>query len=320
MTLTTQLSLFRGDRDIQIRFLGRGHTAGDVVVFLPKEKAVITGDLLTASLSNLSDSYPLEWVASLEALKSLDFDTVIPGHGEAFTDKAKIDYFQAYFRDVWTTVSAMKKQGVSAEEAAKRADSSKHKERFPYPAVPVIGVQRIKCADPRHGAMRTAPSRARQPNGAFRRLIRRRSRVTARLLSVGFIALVVGSTYATAGNRHPLVTLVRSSQPVPSIPVGTAVIERARPVSRYRLPDSQRPRHPERHRRSDSSGARGRAPHVQRSSAANLVRLTRGDDGRTGTVLLCQARPGPVPRLRQPRRLPRRVLWSAQAEYLLPRC
>jgi cyclase len=143
VTLTTQMTLFRGEREIQIRYLGRGHTAGDVVVYLPRERAVITGDLLTASTSNMSDSYPDEWAATLEELKKLDFDTVIPGHGEAFTDKAKIDYFAAYLRDVWTTVSALKKQGVPAEEAAKRADLSTHKARFPNPAVPLIGVQRI---------------------------------------------------------------------------------------------------------------------------------------------------------------------------------
>jgi glyoxylase-like metal-dependent hydrolase (beta-lactamase superfamily II) len=143
VTLTTQMTLHRGDREIQIRYLGRGHTAGDVVVYLPKEKAVITGDLLTSSTSNMSDSYPAEWAATLEELKKLDFDTVLPGHGEAFTDKAKIDYFQAYMRDVWATVSALKKEGVPAAEAAKRADLSKHKERFPNPAVPLLGVQRI---------------------------------------------------------------------------------------------------------------------------------------------------------------------------------
>ena len=143
VTLTTQMTLFRGDREIQIRYLGRGHTAGDVVVYLPREKAVITGDLLTSSTSNMSDSYPLEWAATLEELKKLDFDTVIPGHGEAFTDKAKIDYYAAYLRDVWSAVGALKKQGVPAEEAAKRADLSKHKERFPNPAVPLIGAQRI---------------------------------------------------------------------------------------------------------------------------------------------------------------------------------
>ena len=145
LTLTTQMTLYRGKREIQIRFLGRGHTAGDVVVFLPNEKVVMTGDFLTSGLSNMSDSYPEEWVASLDELKKLDFDTVLPGHGEAFTDKSKIDDFQAYLRDVWSEVSRLKKQGVSAEEAAKLADLTKHKDHLPIqaPGVPPIAATRI---------------------------------------------------------------------------------------------------------------------------------------------------------------------------------
>jgi len=145
VTLATQMTLYRGSREIQIRFLGRGHTAGDVVVLLPNDKVVMTGDFLTSGLSNMSDSYPEEWVTSLDALKKLDFDTVLPGHGDAFTDKAKIDYFQAYLRDVWSEVSRLKKEGVSAEEAAKRADLTKHKDHFPIqgPGVPPIAATRI---------------------------------------------------------------------------------------------------------------------------------------------------------------------------------
>jgi cyclase len=145
VTLSTQMTLYRGSREIQIRFLGRGHTAGDVVVFLPTERVVMTGDFLTSGLSNMSDSFPEEWVTSLDALKKLDFDTVLPGHGEAFTDKAKVDYFQAYLRDVWSEVSRLKKEGVSAEEAAKRADLTKHKDHLPIqgPGVPPIAATRI---------------------------------------------------------------------------------------------------------------------------------------------------------------------------------
>jgi cyclase len=145
VTLSTQMSLFRGNREIQIRYLGRGHTAGDVVVFLPRERVVITGDFLTAGLSNMSDSYPQEWVGSLDALKKLDFDTVLPGHGEAFTDKAKIEYFQAYLRDVWSETSRLKKEGVSAEEAAKRVDMTRHKGQLPIqaPGIPPIAATRI---------------------------------------------------------------------------------------------------------------------------------------------------------------------------------
>jgi glyoxylase-like metal-dependent hydrolase (beta-lactamase superfamily II) len=145
VTISTQMTLFRGDREIQIRYLGRGHTAGDVVVFLPKERVVMTGDFLTSGLSNMSDSYPQDWVTSLDALKKLDFDTVLPGHGEAFSDKAKIDYFQAYLRDVWTETSRLKKEGVSPEEAAKRVDMTKHKGQLPIqaPGIPPIAATRI---------------------------------------------------------------------------------------------------------------------------------------------------------------------------------
>jgi glyoxylase-like metal-dependent hydrolase (beta-lactamase superfamily II) len=145
VTLTTQMSLFRGNREIQIRYLGRGHTAGDVVVFLPRERVVITGDFLTSGLSNMSDSYPEEWATSLDALKKLEFETVLPGHGEAFTDRAKIDYFQAYLRDVWTETSRLKKEGVSVEEAAKRVDMTKHKGQLPIqgPGIPPLAATRI---------------------------------------------------------------------------------------------------------------------------------------------------------------------------------
>ena len=145
VTLTDHLTLFRGNREIQIRFLGRGHTGGDVVVFLPRERVVVTGDFLTAGLSNMSDAYLDEWVTSLDALKTLPFDTVLPGHGEAFTDKAKIGYFQDYLRDVWAEVGRLRAQGVSAEDAAKRADLTKHSAHFPIqgPGVPLIAAQRV---------------------------------------------------------------------------------------------------------------------------------------------------------------------------------
>src|SRR5213080_2045801 len=150
VTLQTRMTLHRRfagtDREIQIRFLGRAHTAGDVVVYLPRERIVCTGDMLTAGLSNMSDVFVNEWPGTLDELKKLDFDTVLPGHGEAFTDKSKIDYFQAYLRDVWAQVSSLKQQGVSAEDAAKRADLTKHKDHFPSiqgPGVPLIAVTRI---------------------------------------------------------------------------------------------------------------------------------------------------------------------------------
>lgn len=146
VTLKTRMTLFRGGREIQLLFFGRGHTGGDVVVYLPRERVLCTGDLLTAGLSYMGDGYVDEWIATLEELKKLDFETVIPGHGEVYTGKQRIGYFQSYLKDVWSQVSALKSQGVSAEDAAKRVDSTSHKQFFPQiqgPGVDPRAVVRI---------------------------------------------------------------------------------------------------------------------------------------------------------------------------------
>src|SRR4051812_47940307 len=57
VTLTDRMTLYRGGREIQLLFLGRGHTGGDVVVYLPKERVLCTGDLLVNQIANLVDGF-----------------------------------------------------------------------------------------------------------------------------------------------------------------------------------------------------------------------------------------------------------------------
>ena len=68
------MTLHRGAREIRILFLGRGHTAGDVVVYLPKERIVATGDLLVEGTSYMGDAFFTEWIQTIEALKQVDFE------------------------------------------------------------------------------------------------------------------------------------------------------------------------------------------------------------------------------------------------------
>jgi cyclase len=126
VTFPQSLTLYRGTREIRLLFLGRGHTAGDIVVHLPRERVVFTGDLMVGGLSNMSDAYPLEWAATLEKLKGLEFDTLLPGHGAPVTDKARIEYFQAYLRDFWAQAAALHAARVPAADAVMRIDMSAH--------------------------------------------------------------------------------------------------------------------------------------------------------------------------------------------------
>jgi cyclase len=131
VTLDRKMTLFRGGREIQILFFGRGHTDTDVVVFLPKEKIVCTGDLMESVLSYMGDAYVDEWPATLDRLMTLDFDTVMPGHGVVFKGKGHIEAFQRYLRDVSKQAAELKKAGVTAEAAAPRIDLRAFATDFP---------------------------------------------------------------------------------------------------------------------------------------------------------------------------------------------
>ena len=146
LTFDKAMTLHRGGREIRILYLGRGHTDTDVVVYLPKERIVCTGDLMESIVSYMGDSYPEEWIATLEKLKAIDFDTVMPGHGVVFKGKSKIDAFQNYLRDVITQVAALRKQGLSAEAAAPKVDVTKYASELPSirgVGIDVAAVRRI---------------------------------------------------------------------------------------------------------------------------------------------------------------------------------
>ncbi|MDX1384731.1 MAG: MBL fold metallo-hydrolase, partial [Thermoanaerobaculia bacterium] len=122
VTLTDSMTLYRGDRRIELHHLGRGHTGGDVVVFLPAERVVFTGDLLYSRPSYMGDGYVEDWPATLDRLRELDFDLILTGHGPALRGKEIIDRFQALLRELWSQTTELHDEGVSAEAAAERID------------------------------------------------------------------------------------------------------------------------------------------------------------------------------------------------------
>src|SRR5258706_1937658 len=85
-----------GGREVQLLFLGRGHTNGDTFIYLPKEKIVCTGDMMESHPAYMGNAQFDEWVATLDALKKIDFDTVLPGHGAPFRGRALITAWQGY--------------------------------------------------------------------------------------------------------------------------------------------------------------------------------------------------------------------------------
>jgi glyoxylase-like metal-dependent hydrolase (beta-lactamase superfamily II) len=146
ITYSKKKVLNLGGREVQLLFLGRGHTNGDTVVFLPKEKIVCSGDLMESQIAYMGDAQFDEWITTLEALKKLDFQTDLPGHGAPFMDKGLITAFQGYLRDLIKQGADLRKQGASPETTAQHVDLTAYKNWFPQiqgPGADVRGVRRL---------------------------------------------------------------------------------------------------------------------------------------------------------------------------------
>ncbi|HEU4423601.1 MAG TPA: MBL fold metallo-hydrolase [Pilimelia sp.] len=83
-TVRRHTALTVGGREVSLWHLGRGHTAGDLVVQVPDAAVVVAGDLVEQGAPpSFEDSYPLEWPETLAALLRLAPDpaVIVPGHG-----------------------------------------------------------------------------------------------------------------------------------------------------------------------------------------------------------------------------------------------
>src|SRR5262249_61246040 len=102
---------------------------GDLSVYVPSERAGASGHILfKAMVGWQGDAFPTDPPATLDALKKLDIDLILPGHGDHIQGKANIDTaianMQAYLREEWQQASDAKKAGAPADESLKKNDPS----------------------------------------------------------------------------------------------------------------------------------------------------------------------------------------------------
>src|SRR5690242_2048031 len=88
ITFSDESQVFLGGKQVVARYLGRGHTNGDAVIYFPGERVLHTGDLFTngAPLCDTSANCSIkEWDKTLEKAMQFDVDKIIPGHGPVMT-------------------------------------------------------------------------------------------------------------------------------------------------------------------------------------------------------------------------------------------
>jgi glyoxylase-like metal-dependent hydrolase (beta-lactamase superfamily II) len=119
-----ELSIDLGGRVAEIKFLGRGNTGGDSVVYLPAEKILLTGDLLDHPIPYFFGGFPVDFANTLQLLVQFDAQTIVPGHGEVLHDKAYIQQVADLLRAVNQEVEKEINDGLSLEEVQEKLPKS----------------------------------------------------------------------------------------------------------------------------------------------------------------------------------------------------
>jgi glyoxylase-like metal-dependent hydrolase (beta-lactamase superfamily II) len=132
LTYTGRLTLYLGGREIQVRHHDRAVTPGDTFLYLPREKVVVTGDLLVNPVSFALSCYPTGWLRTLEAIDGLDAEVLVPGHGDPVRDKRLLHATMDVFR-------RLLKPGADARARGLDADAAKE-EIFPTLREPMVAI------------------------------------------------------------------------------------------------------------------------------------------------------------------------------------
>jgi glyoxylase-like metal-dependent hydrolase (beta-lactamase superfamily II) len=111
MTFTGKMTLRLGKLEVQLLQLGRGHTKGDTVVWLPQERTLLSGDLVEFDATPYAgDAYFQDWPQTLASIAALNPLALVPGRGPALkgADRVKngLDATRAFVSDLYASVKA----------------------------------------------------------------------------------------------------------------------------------------------------------------------------------------------------------------------
>jgi cyclase len=137
ITFSDETSVHLGGKEVRAKYFGRGHTNGDAVVYFPELRVIHTGDLFLGRQAGRAGAAPssrppgvniyvdyaqggsfLDWTRTLDGVLTLDFDTIIPGHGPVST-KNDLVTFRADLETMRNRVAGMVKQGKSKSDVVK---------------------------------------------------------------------------------------------------------------------------------------------------------------------------------------------------------
>ncbi len=132
ITVDDHVTLHLGSREVQVRSMGSGHTAGDLVVYLPKENIVATGDLVVwpVPLIGADQSYVGQWAETLGRIRALKPAIIVPGHGHVLRDDSYLELMARFLASAQRQTDEAVARGETLEQAQKSVDLEEFRQPF----------------------------------------------------------------------------------------------------------------------------------------------------------------------------------------------
>lgn len=121
-TFSKSMTIYLGKRRVDLMHVGRAHTAGDIVAFVPDQNVMFTGDIVEyKSACYCGDGHFADWPTTLEAIRAYDVDAIAPGRGDALVGKQMvneaIDLTNDFIRSTYDPIARIARGGGSLKDA-----------------------------------------------------------------------------------------------------------------------------------------------------------------------------------------------------------
>jgi cyclase len=148
VTYRDRLTIHLGGKEIQILYLGRGHTRGDSIIFVPQDRIAYVSELFFSDqFLYMNDGYGVSWLTTLDAIQALPADILVPGHGPIPQDPKEgsegLHRFRQILVDLRNAVQEEIGRGATEDQAAAAIKLPQYEKLQGYASQREVAVRRM---------------------------------------------------------------------------------------------------------------------------------------------------------------------------------
>jgi cyclase len=148
VTFRDRLTMHLGGKEIQILHLGRGHTRGDSIIFVPQDRIAYVSELFFSDqFLYINDGYGVSWLKALDAVEALPADIIVPGHGPIPADpketRQSLHRFRQLLVDLRDAVQKEIARGATEDQAAAGIKFPQYEKMQGYASQREVAVRRM---------------------------------------------------------------------------------------------------------------------------------------------------------------------------------